>query len=73
MTTDPTRCGWAGQTCTRPAIVQTWQTDTDYPGIVTLDRPLCAYHVKLEVEVDQQLGSPTSVLHIASLNTEVTR
>jgi hypothetical protein len=73
--TNPTPCGWAGQTCGQPAIVQTWQTDTDYPGVVTLDRPLCAHHVQLELDAiaDSIRYSTPTVLHIAALGVEVTR
>ena len=56
--TDQTPCGWAGQTCTRPAIVQTWQTDARYGDVVTLDRPLCEYHLGMELDVIQQLAAP---------------
>ena len=71
--TNPTRCGWAGQTCTRPAIVQTWQTDARYGDVVTLDRPLCGYHLDMELAAIQQLDNPLAALHVAPLNTQVTR
>lgn len=70
--TKPTRCGWAGQPCARLAIVQTWQTDARYGDVVTLDRPLCGYHLDMEVSVIQHYSTPT-VLHIAALGLEVTR
>lgn len=74
MTTNPTPCGWAGQPCDRPAIVQTWQTDARYGDVVTLDRPLCGYHLNMELDVMiRQLSNPLAALHVAQLNTEVTR
>ena len=73
MTTNPTPCGWAGQTCDRPAIVQTWQTDARYGDAVTLERPLCGFQLDMELDAIQQLSNPLGALHVAPLNTEVTR
>ena len=71
MTTNPTPCGWAGQTCDRPARFQTWQTTRGFADRAVYDRPLCAYH--LETELVTLPGRPDWTLHIAALGVEVTR